>query len=46
MHAQRRIALVTVCALLGTVGIAGCAPQANEALATDDRQAAQAEERN
>ena len=35
MHAQRRIALVTVCALLGTVGIAGCAPQANEALATD-----------
>lgn len=37
MHAQRKIALVAVCALLGTVGIAGCAPQTNEALATGDQ---------
>lgn len=43
MHAQRRIALVAVCALLGTVGIAGCAPQTNEALATGDQQTPQAE---
>ncbi|WP_239442993.1 hypothetical protein [Gordonibacter sp. An230] len=46
MHAQRKIALVAACALLGTVGIAGCAPQANEALATDDQQASQAEGRD
>ena len=43
MHAQRKIALVAVCALLGTVGIAGCAPQTNEALATGDQQTPQAE---
>lgn len=44
MHAQRKLLAATVCAVIGIVGIAGCAPKANESATPSAQDQAQAEE--